>query len=88
MIRAKTKPIGDTRADLRLGMLSAMFANAHSKKGTNKAKPEHFVIGWPDRDKITDPKQMEQMFAMFAAKIQRQARGNTSRIKRKPKGQD
>jgi hypothetical protein len=37
-------PWGEERADLRAGFTSAILVNAHSKKGSRRAKPTDFLL--------------------------------------------
>lgn len=47
---ADLEPFGDTRADLRMGILASLTANIHTKKGARQFTPADFMPKFGPRE--------------------------------------
>lgn len=51
---AALEPFGETRADLRAGIIASVYANANRKKNSRAFKPKDFMPTWGPSRQSTD----------------------------------
>lgn len=67
-------PWGEERADLRVGMLTAMVGNALKRKGGRKLRPQDFMLS-DRRGRKQTPQQMLGVLHEFMAAQKAASRG-------------